>query len=103
MEENFQNWGSFKLKQSCFILLPLSFFDHFEKLKSQRFCPSHLIFTLWDNFWASLILLLRDQIFTQNARFKTTDSEKLKIVFWCKKSGPAAWSDSYIFPAEGRT
>ena len=29
MEENFQNWGNFKLKQSCFILLPLSFFDHF--------------------------------------------------------------------------
>ena len=29
MEENFQNWGSFKLKQSCFVLLPLGFFDHF--------------------------------------------------------------------------
>ena len=29
MEENFQNWGNFKLKQSCFLLLPLNFFYHF--------------------------------------------------------------------------
>ena len=28
-EENFQNWDCFNLKQTCFILLPLSFFDHF--------------------------------------------------------------------------
>ena len=97
MEENFQNWGNFKLKQSCFILLPLSFFDHFQKLKSEWFCPSHPIFTLWDNFWACLILLFRAQIFTPNAWFKLTDFEKLKIVFWCKKSVPSAWSDSYIF------